>query len=80
MTLYAHCFRSGEIKISRKRDERGMLCIGSGPGKELRKKITARARLSRDGETLLVPGLPEAEIEKDAFDAVNSFVDFLYRE
>ena len=76
--LYAHCFRTGEIKISRKRDEPGMLLVGSGPGKELREKVSARARLADDGHTMLVPGLPEAESEKDALDAVNSFGDFLY--
>ena len=46
MILYAHCFRTGEIKISRRRDEPGMLLVGSGPGKELRAKVSARARLA----------------------------------
>jgi hypothetical protein len=36
MILYAHCYRSGEIKISRKDDEPGMLCLGSGTGKPFR--------------------------------------------
>ncbi len=77
MILHAHCFRTGEIKISRKRDEPGMLLVGIGPGKELKEKVSARARLADDGQTMLVPGLPEAENEKDALDAVNDFVDFL---
>jgi hypothetical protein len=80
MTLYAHCYRTGEITISRSGDEPGMLCLGSGTGKEFRDRVTVRARMACDNKTLLVPGLPEAGSEAEAIAAVNRFVDFLNRD
>jgi hypothetical protein len=66
MTLYAHCYRSGEIKISRRDDEPGMLCLGSGTGTQFRDRVSVYARLAYDNKTLLVPGLPEADSETAA--------------
>lgn len=75
--MYAHCARSGEIELSSKADLKGRVCIGQGPKAELEQKISARARLAHDGKTWLVPNLPEAQTDDQAFDAVVAFTDRL---
>ncbi len=80
VTLYAHCYRTGEITISRSDDEPGMLCLGSGTGQEFKDKVSARARPACDNKTILVPGLPEAGSEAEAIVAVNRFVDYLSQD
>lgn len=75
--MYAHCFRSGEIEVSRKKDLPGAIMIGSGPANELRRKLSARARHAYDGVTLLVPGIPEAETDDLAEAAMVRFSEFL---
>jgi len=77
--MYAHCFRSGEIELSRKSNIEGAICIANAPAKELRRKVSARARHAYDGETLLVPGIPEAQTDDEAFDAMQRFKEFLSR-
>jgi hypothetical protein len=74
VTLYAHCYRSGEIKISPKDIEP---CLGSGTGKQFRDRVSVRARRADDNKTLLVPGLPEADSTAEVTAAVNLFVDYL---
>lgn len=64
--MYAHCYRSGEIELSRKRDLPGCISIGQGPKVELEAKLAGRARKAYDGKTWLVPGIPEAETEEAA--------------
>lgn len=71
--MYAHCYRSGEIKLSRKSDLPGCICIGEGPKSELEAKLSARARHAYDGETFLVPGIPEAENDEAAAAALVRF-------
>lgn len=74
--LYAHCFRSGEIEISEKADVPGMICFGKGSAEDLENRLQGRARLAYDGETWLVPGVPEAE---DADKALDALIDFQQR-
>lgn len=72
-TIYAHCYRSGEIVFSVKEDIAGCIALISGPDQLLREKVSVLARLAHDNKTLLVPGLPEAESGKAAIAAVVRF-------
>lgn len=73
--MYAHCYRSGEIELSRKADLPGAICIGKGSRAELDAKIGGRARRAYDGKTWLVPGLPEADNDADAEAALDRFIE-----
>lgn len=75
--MYAHCFRSGEIEISRKAKIEGAIQIAEAPADVLRRKVSARSRHAYDGKTLLVPGIPEAETDDEAYDAMMRFKAFL---
>lgn len=67
--MHAFCYASGEIDFGR-RVPTGALKIASGPAKVLREKIEVAARHGYDGDTLLVPGVPEAENQTVAMDAL----------
>lgn len=71
--MYAHCYRSGEIEISSENHIAGCLLIAEGTMDELETKLSARARHAYDGETYLVPGVPEANDDNQAFHAVDVF-------
>ena len=77
MNMYAHCYRSGEIEVSRKKDLPGAIMIGAGRATDLRRRLVARARHSYDGTTLLVPGIPEADSDDQAEAAMVAFSEFL---
>ncbi|MEH3093390.1 MAG: hypothetical protein PGN20_15445 [Agrobacterium cavarae] len=53
------CYRSGQVFVSR-RVPKGALQIVTGHGRRLNRVLSACARHAYDGETLLVPGVPEA--------------------
>jgi hypothetical protein len=78
--MYAHCNRSGEIEFHRRKNIPGLLLIGQGSKSDLEARTIARARHAYDGETLLVPGLPEAETDEQAFTAVEAFQVVLKRQ
>lgn len=69
------CWRSGEILFLKKepRASRGLLVIIFVHGHQLRRIVTAIARHAYDGEKLLVPGVPEARSDYEAFLAVREF-------
>lgn len=70
---FAYCYRSGQIGFARELPP-GTLPISAAPDREhLSCVISANARLAYDGETLLVPGIPEADDEIDALDALHVF-------
>lgn len=71
--MYLHCYRSGELVFSRVPALDGAIPLCEGPKDELRDKLTAKARLAYDGETWLVPGLPEARTETEAMSALERF-------
>lgn len=72
MAQYAYCWRSGKIEFGPKVPA-GALPIGRG-GKVFREKVEVHARLSRDdNETLLVPGIPEANNSNEAIAALSAF-------
>lgn len=78
--LYAHCYRSGEIEFSPVEDLPGAICFGSGEERKLRKVVGVCARHAYDGETLLVPGLPEAQNDAVAEAALERFRDQVHLE
>lgn len=71
--MYAICFASGEIIFSSQKDHIGAIVVAHGPGKVLRHRIEAVARHAYDGETLLVPGIPEAVNQADGVEALLRF-------
>ncbi len=68
----AYCWRNGKIQIGRKTPEKA-LCVGRGPYRALRRLVDVRARLAYDNKTRLVPGIPEAENDEEAFEAAVQF-------
>ncbi len=71
--MYLHCYRSGEIILSRAPDMEGTIQLCAGPKEDLMQQLNAKARLAYDGETWLVPGLPEAQSETEASAALAAF-------
>jgi len=71
--MYMHCFRSGEIVLSRAPDIDGAISLCEGPRDDLLQRLNAKAWLAYDGETWPVPSLPEAQTEDAAMDALNVF-------
>lgn len=71
--MHAYCFASGQIEFGAKIPEGG-LPIAKGPARVLRDWLCGVARHAYDGETLLVPGIPECQGDQDkALDALKRF-------
>jgi hypothetical protein len=51
----------------------GLISFARGWSKPLRENVEVNARHAYDGKTLLVPGIPEAEHDDDALDALERF-------
>lgn len=66
------CWRSGETKVVRSVPE-GAIVLATGKRDRLETILSAVARHAHDGETLLVPGLPEAADSDQAIAAATSF-------
>ncbi|WP_311272361.1 MULTISPECIES: host nuclease inhibitor protein [unclassified Rhizobium] len=66
------CYRSGEAFVSR-RIPKGSMKIVTGHGRRLLRILSVCARHAYDGKTLLVPGLPEADSDLQAIEAVKGF-------
>lgn len=76
-TITAYCFASGHIDFGVTLPE-GAIALATGEEKTVREIITGSARLSRhDNETLFVPGVPEAENQRDGITAVANFIQWL---
>lgn len=72
--MHALVYRDGSISFSRKRpDMIETLLIATAPKAILHRAVSACARHAYDGKTLLVPGVPEADDETAAVDAVQKF-------
>lgn len=70
----AYCYASGQIGFGKIR-AKGTLPIMRGPNKFVRDTVSAHARHAYEGDTLLVPGLPEADDTEDArLDALDAFL------
>jgi hypothetical protein len=74
--MRAFCYASGRIEFGRSLPG-GTLPIAIGPAKKVREFMCARARHAYDGETLLVPGVPEAANQMDAVDALMAWSRWL---
>jgi hypothetical protein len=69
---YAYCYRSGLVEFGDQIPD-GALPLDKGRGKKWRSGIEVKCRLAYDGETHLVPGIPEAETDKAAYEAWSRF-------
>jgi len=67
MGKLAFCDRRGVIEFADCLDDvpLGVMIFADGDD-ELMQKVRVRARHAHDGETLLVPGIPEADSEEEA--------------
>ena len=72
------CYRSGQVFVSR-RVPKGALQIVTGHGRRLNRVLSACARHAYDGKTLLVPGVPEADSDVQAVEAVRKFKQMLLK-
>ncbi|MFN8682806.1 hypothetical protein ACDP63_16930 [Paracoccus sp. P2] len=66
------CYRSGETEVVGIVPE-GALVLATGKRELLETVLSGVARHAHDGETLLVPGLPEAADNDQAVAAATSF-------
>lgn len=76
-TLYSYCYRSGEIEFGDHVPD-GALPVLHGRPAHVRRTVSVRARLAHDGETLLVPGVPEAVDDDAAIAAYQRFRKFCW--
>jgi hypothetical protein len=72
----AYCYASGEIVIRAGKLPSGALPIKFDCTKADIQKIKARARLAYNNKTFLVPGIPEAADQHEAYAALQKFIDF----
>lgn len=75
-TVNCYCYRSGEIGFSKKVPD-GTLPIFFNCTKKEKDKISAYARLAYDNKTLLIPGIPEASTDEEAYTAFRRFIHAL---
>lgn len=75
-TTYAYCYASGEIEIG-PRVPLGALAIARGREDALRDLMCVASRHAYDGETLLVPGVPEAPDQIAGVDALKAWCNWL---
>jgi hypothetical protein len=74
--MFAYCYRGGDIHFG-EQVPAGAIELMRGSDNIVKGRITVRARHAYDGKTLLVPGVPEAEDEFGAEQAVEQFKRFL---
>lgn len=74
--MKAYCYRTGLIRFGNKVPD-GAIQIAQGPSKLLRNMIDAVSRHAYDGKSLLVPGIPEAETDEQAADALQRFLNWI---
>ena len=74
--MHAYCFASGEIGFGPSLPY-GALPIAKGEDGPLHDFISGIARHAYDNQTLLVPGIPEAEDEDAALKALIKFRDWI---
>lgn len=81
--LIAYCYRSGQIGFTTAKPPAGTIVLVKGDPKKVRARVMVCSRESyptkRGGKDTvqLVPGVPEAEDEMAALDAVEKFIKFL---
>lgn len=76
-TITAYCFASGHIDFGVTLPE-GAIALALGEEKMVRDIIAGTAHLSRlDNETLFVPGVPEAQTQREGITAVARYIQWL---
>lgn len=76
--LLAYVWASGLLGFTSEALPDGALPIARGTGSEWREKIEVLCRLARDGSgQYFVPGIPEAENQSEAFEALKKFKGWL---
>ncbi|CNE95868.1 TPA: host nuclease inhibitor protein [Yersinia enterocolitica] len=78
MTLIAYAWASGLIEFG-KTLPNGALPVIKGLEKEVRESIEINARHSRINEQLLVPGVPEANDQREGCDALIHFTQRVFK-
>lgn len=77
----AFCWRNGVIEIGKEADvPEGAIVFARGSKRLLADICEVRSRLAYDGVTLLVPGIPEAEDDDAALDALEDWVSWAFQE
>ena len=72
--IYAFANRQGVISFSSTGPYKaGMFVLGWGKGKAFKDAVSVVARHAYDGKTLLVPGIPEADDDLEAYSAAQDF-------
>jgi hypothetical protein len=71
MFAIAYCDRTGVIRFAEDDNKTpdGVIVFASGEKEELEEAVNAKARHGYSAGVLLVPGVPEASNENEAFDA-----------
>ena len=72
MKLYAYCWQSGHLEFVRVAPE-GTITIATIRTKAERARVEVCCRHCRHSDDLLIPGIPEAESEQAAIDALVLF-------
>lgn len=75
--VFVHCRRNGEIVVSSQNDEGNALFLLEADPDAIKRALPAIARLAYDSVTWLVPGVPEANTQDAAQQAVWDFQDRL---
>jgi hypothetical protein len=70
----AYCYASGHIEFGARCPD-GALPIVRGDDRRVREFVAGVARHGYDGETLLVPGVPEAENERAALEKLVAWIE-----
>ncbi len=75
-SIFAYCFACGVIKFG-DTVPKGALAFVKGREDAVRDLICATSRHAYDGQTLLVPGVPEAVNQADGIEALIKYCDWL---
>lgn len=81
MTIFAYCYRSGEIGLTTDSSAipHQVIVFAVGDGAEIQKIVSARSRHAKDSDVLLVPGVPEAS-EGDELEAFEKWHAWAFPE
>lgn len=74
-----YCYRSGEIGFALRKEPCGAIVIASAPHGIAEPAVHGSARLAYDNQTWLVPGIPEAKDDEDAYQAMLRYESTLRR-
>lgn len=75
--MKAYCYASGQIEFTNGEVPSGGIMFATGPKKKLVPFVEVKARHAYDGETLLVPGVPEAPDQTAGCDALRRWCNWI---